>query len=106
MTDISAWLDCMSSTITREPFVSHDKYGEETYGAAVPIQCRVQEKIERVAIASGEEVLSRGRVYLGSITGVETKDRITLPDGTTPEILSVQKVNDEDGPHHEVLFFK
>lgn len=103
---LSDFLDCMPSTITREPFVSHDKYGEKTYGAGESIQCRIQEREERVAIASGEEVLARGRVYLGEITGIATVDKVTLPDGTTPEILTVRKVNDEDGPHHEVLLFK
>ncbi len=103
---ITDFLDCMPSSITREPFLSHDRYGERTFGAGAAIQCRVQEKIERVTIPSGEEVLARGRVYLGAIVGVSTEDKITLPDGTTPEILSVMKVNDEEGPHHEVIIFK
>jgi len=103
---LSDFLDCMPSSITREPFVDEDKYGEFTYGPGVAVQCRIQEREERVTIQSGEEVLARGRVYLGVITGASTKDRITLPDATTPEILAVRKVNDEAGPHHEVLIFK
>lgn len=103
---LSDFLDCMPSTITREPFVDDDKYGERSFGAGVAVQCRIQEREERVVIQSGEEVLARGRVYLGVITGASTKDKITLPDGTTPEILAVRKVDDEDGPHHEVLIFK
>lgn len=103
---LSDFLDCMAATITREPFLSQDKFGERTFGAGVAIQARVQEREERVTIPSGEEVLARGRVYLGALTGATTADRITLPDGTTPEILAVRKVDDEDGPHHEVLIFK
>lgn len=103
---ISDFLDCMPSTITREAFASHDKYGERTFAAGTTHPCRVQERTERVTIPSGEEVLARGRVYLGEIVGFAVEDKITLPDGTTPEILAVHNVNDEEGPHHEVLVFK
>lgn len=104
--DISSFADCMPTTVTREPFSVMDKYGQRSYGAGVAILSRVQEKQERVTIASGEEVLSRGKVYMAEIVGWDTSDRITLPDGTTPEILAVQKLNDENGPHHEVVIFK
>ena len=103
---IEDFLDCMPSTVTLEANTGLDKYGQRLYAAGTPPPARVQEKTERVAIASGEEVLARGRVYLGEITGVTTGYRITLPDSTTPEILAVSKVNDEDGPHHEVVIFK
>lgn len=103
---IEDFLDCMPATVTLEENTGLDKYGQRSYAAGTPHPARVQEKTERVAIASGEEVLARGRVYLGELTGVDTGWRITLPDATTPEILAVNKVQDEDGPHHEVLIFK
>jgi hypothetical protein len=96
----------MPTTITIETFASRDGYGERSFGAPTPVLCRLQEKTERVTIPSGEEVLARGRAYLAEITGVTVEDKITLPDGTTPEILAVPKVNDESGPHHEVIIFK
>jgi hypothetical protein len=103
---ISDFLDCMAATVIREPFSSLDKYGERSFGAGVPIPARVQYREERVTIASGEEQVARGRVYLGELTGIQPEDKITLPDGETPEILAVRRVDDEDGPHHEVVLFK
>ena len=104
--DIEDFLDCMPSTVTLAANTGLDKYGQRSFGAGTPVLARVQEKTERVTSASGEEVLARGRAYLGELTGVTTAYMITLPDGTTPEILAVNKVNDEDGPHHEVVIFK
>ncbi len=103
---LSDFIDCMPTTVILAPNTGLDKYGERTFGGGVEVQSRVQEHEERVTIASGEEVLARGRVYLAKLTGVTPGYLITLPDGTTPEILTVRKVNDEDGPHHEVILFK
>ncbi len=103
---ISDWADCMPTTVTLAPNTGLDKYGQRLFGAGVDVLSRVQEHVERVTIPSGEEVLARGRVYLAEITGVTPAYMIILPDGTTPEILTVRNVNDEDGPHHEVILFK
>jgi len=103
---IEDFLDCMPATVTLQASTGLDKYGQRSFAVGTTHPARVQEKTERVTIPSGEEILARGRVYLGEITGADTTYKVTLPDGTTPEILTVNKVEDEDGPHHEVLIFK
>lgn len=103
---LTDFADCMPTDISIASFVSQDKYGERTFGAPAITKARLQYREERIAIASGEEVVARGRVYLAALTGVQPEDMVTLPDGETPEILSVRRVNDEAGPHHEVIFFK
>jgi len=103
---ISDWADCMPTDIDIASFVSHDKYGERSFGAPSTVKGRLQYREERITIPSGEEQVARGRIYLAELTSVQPEDMVTLPNGETPEILSVRRVNDENGPHHEVIFFK
>ncbi len=106
---VNEFLDCMSQTVTLTPFTSSDKYGEPTYGGTPKVvAARVVNKQERIAIEGGETAISRGKVYLGEVVSPVplTKDQLTLPDGSTPEILAVSQFPDEAGPHHQVVFFK
>ena len=105
---LSDFVDCMPTSVTIKPVTALDKYGEKTYGTAQTIKAKIMERNERLAITGGEEIVARGRVILGAISSptVTTKDQLTLPDGSTPEILAVQPVNDEVGLHHEVIIFK
>ena len=54
---------------------------------------------------AGQEIVARGKVYLGGVFSVTTKHRVTLPDGTQPPIVRVQKYPDEGGDDHEVISF-
>ena len=105
---LADFLDCMATSVTIKPVTATDKYGERTFGAAQTVKAYIMERQERVPITGGEDVLARGRAILGAITSptVTTKDELTLPDGSTPEILAVRSVNDENGLHHEVVIFK
>lgn len=101
----SEFLDLCPHRVTIEPFASLDPYGTTTYGTAVTYQARVQGKSQMVTSQSGEEVVSLVQVYLnGTVT---PQDRITLPapfSPTQPSILAVQRVSDEYGQHHQVVF--
>lgn len=105
---IADFLDLMPQTVTLTPFSSIDKYGERTFGTAKNVKARVVDREERIAIAGGEYAIARGKVYLGELVSPvpSTKDQLTLPDGSTPEILAVRKFPDQAGDHHQVVFFK
>jgi hypothetical protein len=93
-------------SVTVEPFSSVDDYGAYSYGAAVTYQARVQGRNRMVRSVTGEEVLSTVQVYLPHAT-ITPKDRITLPatfQPTQPKVLDVQKVSDESGQHHIVVY--
>lgn len=99
------WLNMCPHTITVEPFASVDLYGNYSYGAPVTYRARVQGKMMMIANMQGEEVVSRVQVYLMEPVG--PKDRVTLPatfQPTQPSILSVQRVSDENGSHHTVVY--
>lgn len=99
----TAFLDLMPHSVTIESWLKDDAYGKPKFGYAVSRQCRVVAKPQVIRDKDGRERVSRARVFMGGAFGIDPKDRITLPDGTQPPILQVQKFPDEDGAHHEVV---
>lgn len=119
MIAITAWLDCMPQTVTLEPFSDRDDYGEPVYGTAATYRARVVYQTEMIVdqrIGSAElETTSNGHVWFGPPTlnlssgvppTVTAEDRITLPDGTQPNIMRVDRFPDEDGNHHTKVYFR
>jgi hypothetical protein len=45
--------------------------------------------------------VSTTTIYVLGDYGIQTVDRITLPDGTKPTIINVRTYPDENGPHHQ-----
>ena len=104
-----AFDDFLSAEVTREPFAGQNVHGEPSFGAAVTVICRVVYKPSVVQLGGGgngtvEEHVSTATVYCQGVTGWGLRDRITMPDGSTPKILQVVTYPDEDGPHHQVVF--
>lgn len=108
MSGISVWLDLMPDTVTVEPYSSQNKYGEESYGAAVSYRARCVGKVVKVTDMNGNERVSTVTTYLNAApTSLTVRDRITLPSRftvTTPEILAIGLVPDESGHHHAVVY--
>jgi hypothetical protein len=103
--------DMLAQTCTREPWTGQDSHGQPTYGTAVTHSCRVVHQptlVRSVGSARSEtegsvrETISHARVWTDNVGWTE-KDRITLPDGTTPVILEVRTFPDEAGNHHQVV---
>jgi hypothetical protein len=105
--DIGFWLDMMSDEITINPWVSKTSAHGNVYspdGVSYPAYIEMKNHI--VLNNLGEEVVARGRVFVGSHVVAGTKDLLTLPaeyTPRTPPIISVNVVNDESGNHHTVL---
>lgn len=91
-------------TVTITPFLDDNSYGEPTYGDAVSYSCLIEKKPKMVRNAQGEEVVSSATVYLTSAPTLSTKDLVTLPDSTTPEILSIGTYPNKDGDYFSVLY--
>lgn len=104
---IEEFLDMMPHTITVEPFVSMDEFSRRTYGSPVRYRARVVGKNKSVTNFAGEEVISNVTAYIANSTGIKSTDRITLPAGfepSQPPILSIERIPDENGLHHEVIY--
>ena len=95
--------DFMTDFVTIEPFTARDGYGDATYGAAVSYACRVMTDQQQVTTVQGEQVVSRGKIYIMGNPVIDGNDRITLPAGNVPlqpPIIRVDVMTDELGPHH------
>jgi len=100
------FLELMPHEVTVAKVSSRNSYGEVTYGAAsAPIRARVVRKARMVRTDSGDEAVSSAHAWLAGAPGVTTADKVTLPDGTAPPIIAVERYPDEDGDHHELLLF-
>lgn len=95
----------MSSTVSWEPYLTHNGYGQPSFGPAVSVKCRVEYDVRMARNSAGEEVTSTCQFYTSGVPGIGVKDRITLSDGTNAvTIVSVKQVNDESGPHHQEVY--
>lgn len=103
----TALLSLMPHTITVAPWASQNAYGEPTYGSAVSYTARVQGKTQMVRDSVGVERVSTVTVYVATTASIGPKDKLTLPNGWTPaspSIIAVQRVSDESGDHHTVIY--
>lgn len=103
--------DCFPDTISAQP-VTLNAYGEfAASGDASALNCYISQKTRLIRDpVSGREVVSSVKVTVAGVFGLTTSGyRYTLPSRYDPrlnlEAMAVKPVSDEDGPHHEVLFF-
>ena len=102
---VDDWKDMMPHTVTVASLSSTDDYGAPTFGTAVSYSARVVSKPTHVKAADGAEVLARGYLWINGLPTITPTDKITLPDSSTPPILAIDKVPDEDGDHHVKVYF-
>jgi len=98
------FLKWFNQTVKIESFTSINIYGEPQYGTAVQCSAFIEYKTKLVRDATGQEVVSTVQIYLDGSIDVNIQDRITLPDGSQPVILSIEALPDETGSiHHKVV---
>ena len=87
-----------------------DRYGDPTsYAASVPLDVHLGGRIRMVRDRAGNEQVSSIQATIADTPGVAVGDEFTLPadyDPRQPEALAVQPSRDEDGAHHETVFFR
>jgi len=107
MTVPGDFLPMMLQTASVAAQTGLDNYGKPSYSASpTAYRCRIiwQERIRRDA--QGQEIIEAGRAILTeAAASVTPTHKLTLPDGTTPKIVSVATIQDEDGDHHSVISF-
>ena len=84
-----------------------DKYGKQSFAtASTTYRARIIMSERILRDKDGREIVEAGRAILyGVAASVTTLYKITLPDGSTPKIVSVSSIQDETGPHHTVVGF-
>ena len=102
------WLDMMPDTVDYEAVKTRDAYGKVTaYKVKVSYRARVRYHTTRVVSrVDGQDVTSSVQVWIhGILADLDVDDRFTLPDESTPVLLSWDQIPDEHGTHHQKLYF-
>lgn len=98
------FLELMPSTVSISTRTAHNNYGEATYSTVVTkYRARVVAAPRFVRTASQEVVEIATEVWVASTKAIDTKAKITLPDGTTPPIVTADTYPDQFGNHHVKL---
>lgn len=97
--------DLFAATIEHAPATGFNGYGEPSFGTGKLYPARVVYRGRMVRAANGDQTISRGEVWIAGTPFVGLNDRITLPDGTAPLILSFEMLTDEAGPSHVHVYF-
>lgn len=93
------------STVNIAPFSSYNSYGEPSFGANVAYSCLIEKKPRMVRSTEGKEVVSSAAIYLTSAPTLTTKYRVTLPDSTTPQILSLATYpSGKEANHYTIIY--
>lgn len=100
----AAFLGLMNSTVTVSTRASHNNYGEPSYGSGSTYRARINAKTGFVRTAEGETIEFNTVVWVASTKAFTADDKITLPDGSAPQVLAVERPFDEDGTQHHVRF--
>ncbi len=86
--------------------MSADGYAVPTYSASAstfPARWVTEQRLVRTF--DGTEELATSTVWVASTSTFSALDQFTLPDGSTPELLSLEIYRDEDGITHTKLAF-
>jgi|ERR1035437_1089509 hypothetical protein len=96
----------MPSTVKIAPMASKDAYSKHTYGSDTSIQCNIAGEITLVKDSKGVESVSKTQIILATVNGTTVDSRVTLPDNTTPRILTVKTFQDHTGNVVEQIFLE
>ena len=95
----------MPHTVGHTPVSSRDAYGKITYGTETEYQARVVYKNKQVRSSSGELVMAAGMVWFAAVIDISPEDKITLPDDSTPQVISVERFPDASGDRYTKIYF-
>ena len=106
---LSEFVDLMADEITiRRAVGAPDFRGKRTYGDPFVVKAYVAGRVRQVTDPGGTVRTSTVTAVLGEYLQVTTSDEFTLPDRFVPRVkpaISVEESVDENGPHHETVYF-
>lgn len=100
-------VNMMTDSITIAPYRRGNAYTEDDpWGEPVPMKAKIMGSVRLFMDKDGRQVACTQKIILGKKIEVEMRDRVTLigRDPSTPIIVGIEKVSDEHGFHHTVLF--
>lgn len=100
------WLDLMPLTIQVKKRTGVNQYNEATYGSPVEYRARLEPTHRIFRGAQGEERIISARIIVDAQGELVDTDEVVLPDGTTPDVVSVTTEYDENGVHHQTYMIE
>ena len=94
----------MTDTVTHAPLTGRDEYGAAIYGAATSYQARVVPTHRLIRSPQGSDKVATTVAWIATTDAIGPEDRLTLPDGSSPAILQVDRYTDARLPHTRVFF--
>jgi hypothetical protein len=89
-----------NQTITIYSYSGFDAYGNPSVSTAgTTYAAFVLQTVKSIRDKSGVDKVSNSQVYLDGAVTPSIEDKITLPDGTSPIILAVQRFPDFNGDY-------
>jgi hypothetical protein len=114
MTIDRALIEMMTDTVSWSTTTTLSQYGVPTYGTAHAMRARIVEKSGEVRDRTGQVREIRGVIWCvenstqatGQTFTPTADDKVVLPDGTSPPIITVESYPDADGVthHHKATF--
>ena len=96
----------MPHTVTVRTLASKSADGSPTYStAASTYTARVVTAQRQIRDGSGNVKMAAFDVWIASTGSLSPQSRFTLPDGSSPPVLSLSSYPDEDGTHHTKVVF-
>lgn len=90
--------DCISpflkSSVTIAAQTGTDATGRDTFGTGVATACHIEKTVKMVPGADNQLVLSTVAIWIDGANAVTARDKITLPGGSTPQILAIEQYLD------------
>lgn len=107
----SHWTKDMTDTITVFASTTVDNYGKvSTSGTSTSFSARIVADVSRTRDNEGVQIVEGGTLYIMSDAAIAIGNRLVLPGGREPIILSVDKVTypttgTSSAVHHTVVKF-
>lgn len=96
-------LDLLIDTVSIAPWASQNAAGESTFGTAVEYAALVEyntlkaDVIGTIDGRGGTAIVFHAIVYLDGRPSISLRDKVTLPDGSTPRVINVRSYSDQSG---------
>ena len=98
-------LTFMPHTVTIAPFSAKNNYGEDTHSATTRTASAYVEPDRQLQEGTQTDQETRSKTAYISDLSITLRDKITLPDNSTPNIVSVTVHNEVAGLEHTVVVF-
>lgn len=83
----------LQHTVTIEPHLGENGYGQDVWGPGVAIQGWLEQKVKNVRSPDGSETVSSSQFHCDLDTVAPARSRATLPDGTQTLAITASRMD-------------